>query len=375
MTYYFAAELEQADKLLKYEDVMDSLSPYDGLGRQIIGTDGTTEVHFEVEDLPEDYKDLAETDVIEGTTLSVDGTEMEMTRGAFDRVLQQAGLRPAYAQKTPGNLLAPHLNYHYTHGGTKAEQLTVLSAQGKVLELIPGNATPFSNYQVVEAVADAASRKFGVDPDQFFFDFKIENTLERFAGRLIVPDTHKVSSMRHSAAVEDLYSTGIYIQNSMVADVPKTPTTITGYLFAWWCKNGSTTTMAHSAEYSKREVGVNWEDVNSWIQDSTLASLNGLPEEIKRVQALTEIDLSGEIGTTTRDLMRSFGVPITLIQPITDQLIESDDMSAYGLMQAITQAANAPDLSDAKRTKLMEAGGGVAHVLVERCDTCHRIPV
>lgn len=374
MSNYGATQLEAANKLIKYDTMMEELSQWDGLTKRIVDTDGTTPINFTFDDdFNDDYDNKESTDVL--GSVSIDGTDYSMTKSAFSRSLQMIGLRDTYGKKTPGRLMSDNLNYHFSHNGAKADMITLLHNDGVVLDMVPDNRTVFSTYAVADTIATAAAQHYNINPSELYFDYKAQNTLDRSALRLIVPDVvQTITSRRGGNQVEDLWSIGINIGNSMTGEV-STPLSVSGYLFAWWCTNGSTTTHARSEKYSKRQIGANWDDVREWLEDSTLGVLDTLPAEISRVAELTNIDLSGEIGASSRDIMQSFNVPASLMQPVTDYLVESDDLSAYGFMNAVTQAANAADLEDVQRTKLMDAGGSLTHALLDRCETCHRMSV
>lgn len=374
MVTYSAAQLAETKNLVTFEEMMTELSASENLTRRAISTDGTDLVRFDfADDFAEKFDDLSATDLLVGAEVRVDGTAYQLTKGSFTRALQQVGLRPTYGKKTPGKMLAEHVNYHFSHRGTKSDMVTLLSNDHILLEMVPDSRTVFSTFQVVDTVARAAAEHFGTRVDNLFFDYKYQNKLDRSAVRLIVPDTQKtIKAMRHGSTQEDIWSTGIAVHNSMTGEVD-TPLSVSGYLFAWWCTNGSTTTRAHGETFTKRAVGTEWEDVSDWLEASTFSTLEVLPEELDKVEELTRMNLAGELGSTAQQVLRSFDLPASEMDAVRDFLIEGDDLSGYGLMQAITQAANDPDLPDAKVARILDAGGAVAHSLVDRCGTCHQV--
>jgi beta-glucosidase-like glycosyl hydrolase len=56
---------------------------------------------------------------------------------------------------------------------------------------------------------------------------------------------------------------------------------------------------------------------------------------------------------------------------VIDGLVESDDLSMYAVLNAVTQAANDADNPEEAQV-LMSTGGDLAQHS-ERCDSCHRI--
>jgi hypothetical protein len=89
------------------------------------------------------------------------------------------------------------------------------------------------------------------------------------------------------------------------------------------------------------------------------------------VQSLAGEPIEGEVSQTARDIFSEHRIPGPLQRGVLDELVETDDLTMYGLMNAITAAANG-DISPQHQQLLMSTGGDVSRH-AERCVNCRRI--
>jgi hypothetical protein len=143
-------------------------------------------------------------------------------------------------------------------------------------------------------------------------------------------------------------------------------------MFRYVCTNGATTEHSASAKH-RRQRGEDLDEVYQWVSDEVDAILGSLEGEMQAVEALTNMKLEGEVAATLQNLFEQFRVPVGARERITAELVESDDISAYGVMQAVTEAANDTELSAGEVARLMSVGGSIPHVLGGRCPACHRL--
>jgi hypothetical protein len=54
-------------------------------------------------------------------------------------------------------------------------------------------------------------------------------------------------------------------------------------------------------------------------------------------------------------------------------MVNSDDLTMYGVQQAVTSVANRDDMPESARETLMEIGGDLPRAHAERCAACRRI--
>lgn len=108
-----------------------------------------------------------------------------------------------------------------------------------------------------------------------------------------------------------------------------------------------------------------------WAQEAVDAVLGGLEHSFDSVQALTDIPLEGEVGATARDVFDQYRVPVRARERIINELVEANQLTMYGLVNAITAAANG-DVRPEEQQLLMSVGGDVVHH-TDRCESCRRI--
>ena len=247
----------------------------------------------------------------------------------------------------------------------------MLAKDGVGVAFVKDSLSTFPNIPVVERVLSRARAKY--DTDEFYFDYKLAHSLERTALRIIIPAHRRtIHSARHDAGKEDEWSLGLQITNSLMGD-PETRLNVSGYLFSWWCTNGAISTHATSGNYNRRIQGQDLGEVIDWVAGSTDAILNSLEPELDGIEALTRLSLEGELTETVNDVFKQLRVPVPARKGVVDALVESDDFTAYGLMMAVTQAANDPTITDTVREGTMRVGGVIPHTITDRCDACHRV--
>jgi hypothetical protein len=365
-----------AGHLLPLEDALEILGTTEPLEEVTFALDGSDKVAFELpKDWNEGMKQEGPDTLTEATVTINDSGPFQLRKEALLTMTSAIGLTKDYALKSPGPLTQANLNYWVkNHGVKQAEGMRMLAKDGVALTFIKSSLTTFPNLAVVDQVVGRLKNQFKTE--DLWVDYKMAHSLERTALRVIVPSAQRtIESARHASGKEDNWSVGVQVTNSM-AGHPETKLSISGYLFAWWCTNGAISTHASSGNYNRRIQGQDFDEVLEWVGKSTDDILAGLLDsELDAIQDLTSISLEGELNETLRDVFDQLKIPRPARTLIVDKLVDSDDLTAYGLMQAITQAANEGGLTDKVREDTMRVGGAVAHAMADRCNACHRVRV
>ena len=367
-------EIVQAGKLISVDDAMAVLQTTEPMDQVEFALDGSDKVNFHFPDgwNGEGIKEAPGTFVTD-CSISVAGHDYRLTKEALLTMTSAIGLQKPYVMKTPGEMVEPHVNYWVNnYGVAQAEAMTLLAREDTGMAFVPSSKTVFPNIPILNRVLDRARSRFKTD--EFFVDSKIAHSLERTALRLIIPSYTKSINSERSLRGDDEWSLGIQITNSLTGH-PETRLNVSGYLFAWWCRNGSISTHATSGNYNRRVQGQDYDEVMSWISAASDHIFEDLGLELTDVESLTQIGLTGELNDVVNDVFRQFKIPVPARKNIVSALIDSEDLSGYGLMQAITQAANDPTLTDRVKETTMRVGGVVPGVLSERCPECHRLHV
>jgi hypothetical protein len=355
-------------RLLTIDAAKEVLAPTEGLQQYEFETDGRHRVHFEFPDGWNSDLDSKDDFAPTNATVRVHDTEIPLTKhGALDAA-STVGISKSYAADTPGSLVTPHLNFHYNNGARGQKSLKLLAGNNGGLAFTRGTIQPFSNSALLDAVSEGIVEKYG--DQELMVDYKLNNTLDRSNLRVIVPQhTRNIGSARAAHAGNDPWSVGIEITNSLTG---AGSLELLGNLFAWWCTNGCTMEHSSSGRY-RRSVTRSPEDAYDWARHAVDDVFNDLEHEFDTIEALTQIPLEGELNETVTQVFDKFKVPEDARDTIMTNLVESDDLSAYGLLNAITASANNPALSGTNVTSILRAGGAFARVIhLERCESCHR---
>lgn len=353
-------------KLLSVETLAQELGSTEPLTGVEFHPDGEMPVQFTLpsgwnsglKEEPGTYQTLA--------TVSLGGTEYSLTKDAILQATSLIGLQRDYVMRTPGALVAEHLNYWMSHVPNKSYRL--LHRQDQGLAFTKGSVTPISNLGLLEKAVDGLRNQYGSDTE-ILVDYKRHHDLRRTNFRLVVPEKRR--SMKSHRSQDDEWSLGLDVQNSLTAEAP---TTVRGYLFAWWCTNGATSTHATSGAYS-RKGSPSPEEALEWAGNAVDDILGGLEHELDSVEDLIDIPIEGEVNATLHDIFSRYKVPAAAREDIISELVETDDLSMYGVLAAITQAANHADLSAPLVARLLEVGGDLPGTATGRCVSCHRLPI
>lgn len=300
--------------------------------------------------------------------VQVGGMDKQLTKDALLQATSLIGLTKDYICRTPAEFLEPQTNYWFSHRG---EEMKLFFIGDTGLAFSKGSINPFSNLELLDVVTDKITAEYKIGADELLVDFKVTHDLRYTAFRLIVPESIRTIHSQRSGGVEDDWSLGIDVSNSLTGEKPLE---LAGYLFCWTCANGATSTHATSGHYNRRRQGGDQESALAFAANNVEEIIGSLDHELESVAELATkpLNVAGELSDTVQSLFTHYRVPLGPRESILAALIESDDITSYGLMQAITQAANEPGLSATVVASLLRVGGDLSFSMSSRCDTCHR---
>ena len=298
-------------------------------------------------------------DAVENTdpidaTMTIDGTERRLTKEAILQAGTNFGLLKPYMKKIPAALTSRLLAYHYG-AGMGSEEFNVLIVDDNIVAFTPPTITPFSTRRLLDQVVDGAHALLGQQAP-IFADWKISNTLQRTDVRLILPtesrNIHDGGMPDVPSDEQDVWYRGIHLTNSLMG---KGQTSMDTYLFRYWCSNGCITKYDKGA-WSRRIDGQG-DDVYGWARDQVEAVLGGQEALLDQIQGLTRLDTSNNTQEVLRQIFDDYKVPVSQRAQIERPLLDAPVLTLYTILNAITEAANLPDLPDARRDALMRIGG------------------
>ena len=297
------------------------------------------------------------------------GAQYQLTHKAALEAGAQCGIPRGYQERLPASLLVPQLNYWFRGGFGEKEFKLLSHDRGEesplALAMCRGTITPFSNLALVDLIEGKIKERYG-DDTEILVDYKFHHDLEYTGMRLITPAHTRV--MTGTRVEEDTWCSGISVRNSLIG---LKPTDLAGYVFRYWCTNGSTDTLTSSGQFSRR--GKHDEgDVWNWARDSVDKIFQELDGSFDSIQALASVPVGGDMTVVLDDLFNQYGIPVGQRQRIRDWLLNLEGPhTLFDIHDAITRAANLNELSPRTVEQLLGMGGHIAHAATARCSQDH----
>ena len=295
-----------------------------------------------------------------------DVAEYSLSKDALLSAIKPFGMSGSYAFKCPPTLLEENLNYWYREGLEKDLQLMVVGHQEIGQAVVKESMVSFSNLSLFDRAVAKLTEQY--EADSLYVDVsKLAHSLRRTFLQFVIPAESR-RMVESGTQHDDWWWGGVQVQNSLTAE---SQTRVAGYLFRPICTNGMVDTGPSAGAWSRRAAGSDAEDVYSWAERAVEDALGGLEHTFDLVQATASHGLEGEMGDVVGDVFDQFRLPARSRSRVIDGLVESDDLSMYAVLNAVTQAANDADNPEEAQV-LMSTGGDLAQHS-ERCDSCHRI--
>lgn len=401
-----AEMMHEQGNLKSIAELREELAPYDGVAHFLLPSDGRT--HFEMDDgwfvNLDGKRDDEAVDVFvriderrqatqhdwespERMPVLEEARRVQLTKASALELTSAVGLPKTYVVKTPARLIAPQLDYWYAGQATGSRKLLVMdrefetpatpdlepwqdgyrapATETRTVALGTAKATlqPFGHRQLLDRAIRAIQERYGVAEEDIYVDSrKTHHSMAKAFMFVVIPEATR--TMRPG----DDWSGGVLIQNSLTGECA---TTVRCIMFRWWCRNGCTTQKSASGTYSRRG-NTGGEDVYDWVGQSVHDALSRLEGEFDRVEAMTTEPIEGEVRVAVDNIIRQYKLPTAVAEAIRNQMMETSDTTMYGLMNAVTAAAQASGMPRAMSEKLMEVGGDFV-AGAHRCSSCHSV--
>jgi hypothetical protein len=309
-------------------------------------------------------KDKDEQEITE-VTLHYKDVDYSLSKEAVLSIAHAVGLPPAYVARTPGVLIATHLNYWATHSPDTT--LKLLTKDDTVLAVTKQGIVPFSNVEILERAVDALCDTYGWQPEDLRLDDKTYHSLHSTGLRIVTPDQRIVEGDDWG----DTWEGGVQILNSLTG---KHAVSINAFMQNVGVESG--VVMQHSAgRYNRKIMGQGEDDFLPWVSSTVKEIADSFKHETEVLQSASEESVQDAASQVLADIFRSYKVPLKVRQSIINTFTEREDYTGYGVVLSIIEAANAPDLPHHFVTAIMEIGGAVANDMHHRCQSCKRVMV
>jgi hypothetical protein len=362
-----------------FAQMADDLLPLDQVRSRLAATEPLSETTFPTSNefqftLHPGWEKVGLDDLTNAVLITPGGEQYALTRGAIEEAGAQVGIPRKLQNRMRPTDLESMVNWWFkgaaSENSKKDKEFKLLYrsvADGlpQVLAMCRGTITPFSNVQLLDTALAGIYAKYG-EGTPVFGDFKFQHDLELTNLRLIIPGESRIIEGTRQA--DDSWSAGIDIRNSLIG---LKPPIIQGYLFRWWCTNGSTENLLTTGKFSRRGKHDD-ADVWEWARNAVDGVLGGLEGAFEAVQTLTNVGVSAEVTAVLRDLFSQYGLPQRERQRIIDAMANTDgEITMYDIMQAVTQAANMGGLEPRAVEQLLALGGHISHAATIRCSEDH----
>lgn len=295
--------------------------------------------------------------------------DYQLTKDAVLEATSLTGMNKSFAAKSPNQLLEPTLNYWFREGlGEKRiRDYQFLIANGVGAAVTRASIVPFSNLRLVEQALASIEGHYGAG--EVLVDYKFTHTLRKTHLRLIVPEQRRV--IAGTGTADDVWSVGIQIKNSLTG---YEQTEVDGYLFRWTCTNGAIDTHCTSGAFTRRGGSNQREhEVYEWARVAVDGVLGGLEASLDAVQQLVDIPIAGQAADVLRDVFNHYHVPVAERARIIERMVDTDQLTMYSVMAAVTEIANDASMEASHVENLLRLGGDLPHAAHSRCDACRRL--
>lgn len=353
------------------DEMRAQLKSLDWAREQLSATEPLSEISFDAGNAAlrlEDHwgsDDVALTDYTGAYLDLPGGQEYQLTKQGALELGAQVGIPRKVQEDTDPGLMSQLVNWRLANR-IPTKELKALGMQDRVLAVTRGTVTPFSNIQLLDVMVGGLEKKYG--EGEILVDYKFHHDLEHTGLRLIVPGYQRV--ITGTSVADDTWSVGLDFANSLTG---LRQTEVNGQLFCWWCTNGCTDTL-HSVGGLPRR-GATQEDALAWAASTVEEVLAGLEPMLDHVQGLTAQPVAGDVRSVLEGLFQDYAIPSRDRHRVIEAMAEDEEMTAYSLMQAVTQAANLDGVTDRDRQRLMRMGGSIAGSHSQRCNLgrMHRV--
>jgi len=356
------------------DDVKAKLLSLDDVREKLAVTEPLATHEFEIGEgvafrLEEDFNHGLKAASLESTVngyMSIGGREFQLTVGALNEATAEAKMTKGFVNLYSADIVEGVLNSAFRADLGNGEYKALSVRGNKIAAIARGAVQPYSNLRFLDLMLEGIEAKYG--KGEVLADYKFNHNLQRTHLRLIVPEYVRV--LENTGTDNDTWSTGIQLINSLTG---VEQTQIHGYLFRYWCTNGATDTRSTvNSVWSRRGAVGQGDGVFEWAKDAVDEVLGGLEGSLDAVQAMTEISIEGTAVEALRDVFAQYKVPTAHRNRILNNMVNEPNLTMYSLMQAVTEAANADDMSPVDVDRLLRAGGELPVIADDRCDSCHR---
>lgn len=297
--------------------------------------------------------------------ITVGNTEFQLNKEAICALVGNVGLSVAYAIRTPAKFIEDQLNFWYGYGIVdKDYKLFVRNSEA--LAISRSTITPFSNNRFLDQMLASIEEKYGAGT--IYADYKFQHTLKQTTLRLIVPESMR--QINDTDEENDNWSVGVQLLHSLVGD---SITSLDAYMFRYVCTNGLLDMHATAFPTTWNRKAGQDDTVYDWCRTAVDEVLGGLEHTLDKVQEMVYDNLEGDVVDITREIFKNYQVPGAIRDLVSNELIDTNNMTAYNVMNAFSAVANNSEIDPKHVLTLMQAAGAMPGLSHTRCTQCQTL--
>lgn len=293
-------------------------------------------------------------------------TEYQMSKDGLLTAAKACGMSGSYLMKCTAGLLEQNLSHWYGGGMDKEVRLLTVGENAIGQAITRETVQSFSNLELLDRMVGVLTQQYQ-ESDLYVDLSKLTHSLRRTFMQIVIPGESHV--IRGSGPDTDAWWFGLQFRNSQVAELQ---TSISGYFFRPICTNGMVDCGPTMGTWSRRS-GSDEAEVYAWAAQAVNEVLVGFESTLDAVRGTVNHSLDGDVGGVARDVFDNFTIPARAQSRVIAALVEDRELTAYSVINALTQAANEAAGPD-EAQRLMMAGGDLTHHH-GRCDSCRRLLV
>lgn len=371
--YYSFEDIKRSGNVVPLsvvEGILKQTEPVEGIHLPMDGSTGEVSVT-----MPDNWNmDLKALDdsTITSCKIHVAGSSYTFTKGSILSLMRKIGISDRYATKTPGNLLAPHLDYWLNNsGGQKEAAVKMLVRNGYVVGFMKPDTPIVSNLEILNYVKRYLKDYF--KGSELYVDPNVVNNFVDTEFRIILPKVaFTVDTVRNGEQETDQWHYGIHVSNSLTGSITS-PLTISGFLIEEKSLSGVLPEYSQIASYSKH-ITMDSEDLSGWVKSTLDQVFAILPAEVSLIQVMPEHSLKGKMGPTTSDIFTTMKIHRKVQEMVLDNIADTGDMTPYGIMFALGKAVSGNTTFASKVVSHVQRVAGTLPSRSEDiCDGCGRL--
>lgn len=366
---------EMRDRLLDVDTVRERLARTEPITHTTFAMNAPAEIGatFELEEGWASDPGLTEESPIRGF-VTIGPERYRLTMSALLEFTSALNITKKYAKKCPPEMLTDHINHWCRHADPREVKALLVpdthvdpvdgtetaEAESMVKAFTKGTIDPFSNLRFLDSIVQGVQARYGTDAE-VLVDYKFHHDFERTRLRLIVPEHARamrrgVDAPQGFTNGDDTWSAGIQFSNSLTG---ASTTSLKGYMFRWWCTNGCISTRSESGTWNRRQGGQG-DEVYEWARHAVDEILGGLEDEFDAVEAMAATTVrEDDLNEILADMFDRYRIPVAARESIISEMVNTDDLTMYGVLNAVTQSANDGTLPDHMAETVMTVGGDI----------------